>query len=174
MAPVEVYRAGAWHELLACKDRWLGEGPPVIVIPSDQEKSATAALFPETAAGAVVTISGLMERYVKGLGKAGLISRQGLEMILGSIISEALTAYLNMEEYRQGYVRALTDFLYNYRSATLADLEEVINSLKAGRLTPKEKELIRIDAACRQRMGDIGFDLRSACLLYTSMPPPEM
>lgn len=173
MAPVEVYRAGAWHELLACKDRWLGEGPPVIVIPSDQEKSATAALFPETAAGAVVTISGLMERYVKGLGKAGLISRQGLEMILGSIISEALTAYLNMEEYRQGYVRALTDFLYNYRSATLADLEEVINSLKAGRLTPKEKELIRIDAACRQRMGDIGFDLRSAVehLLHSGGPP---
>ncbi len=160
MTPVEVYRAGAWHELLAYKDHWLGTDPTVIVIPSDEEKGPAAAAFPEVAGGAIVTIPELIARYVKGLGKAGLISRHGLESILSTIISEAFTAYLHMEKYRQGYVKALTDFLYNFRTATLADLQAAFDTLKAGRLTLKEKDLVRIDAAFRQRLGELGFDLR--------------
>ena len=38
-----------------------------------------------------------------------MISRHALESVLSTIISESSTAYLNMERYRQGYVKALTE-----------------------------------------------------------------
>ncbi len=161
MAQVEIYRAGAWFELLACKERRPGSGPAVIIIPSGEEKRAAAAIFPGVESGAVVTIPELIERYVKIKGRAGLISRHGLESVLSAIISQSSTAYLNMERYRQGYVKALTDFLYDFRSSTLEGLQEAISILKSGRLTDREKELVRLEAACRQKLGEIGFDLRS-------------
>ena len=161
MAPVEIYRAGSWFEFLACKERRPGSDPAVIIIPSGEEKCAASAIFPEVESGAVVTIPELIERYVKIKGRAGLISRHGLESVLSAIISQSSTVYLNMERYRQGYVKALTDFLYDFRSSTLEGLQEAISTLKSGRLTAREKELVRLDAACRQKLGEIGFDLRS-------------
>ena len=65
MTPVEVYRAGAWSELLACKERRLGAGPAVIVIPDEAEKVTAAAIFPELENSVIYTIPDLVERYVK-------------------------------------------------------------------------------------------------------------
>ena len=161
MTPVEVYRAEAWFEMLAHKERRLGARPAVIVIPDEAAKETAAAIFPELENSAIYTIPDLVGRYVKKKGKAGLISRHALEAVLSTIVSESSTAYLNIEKYRQGYIKALTGFFYKFRSSTLVGLREAISTLKSGRLTAREKELVRLDAACRKKLGQLGFDLRS-------------
>lgn len=161
MAAVEIYRAEAWHELIACKARWLGDSSAVMVVPSEAERSAAAAALPEVPGESIVTIPGLIEQYVKGSGRSGLISRQGLESILGKIISQSPTVFLHMEKYRQGYVKALTDFLYNFRVATLAELQTAVGTLGRGGSGSRVKDLMLIDEACRKKLDELGFDLRS-------------
>lgn len=70
MAAVEVYRGRAWHELIACKACWLGDSSAVMVVPSEAERSAAAAVLPEVSGESIVTIPGLIEQYVKGSGGA--------------------------------------------------------------------------------------------------------
>ena len=162
MASVNIYKAGAWHDFIETKTQWLGAEPFVLIIPEYEEKGHIAKAFRDTNNHGVFTISELIEHYVKGLGEKGLISMHGLESILSSIIAESAAPYLKIEKYKQGYVKALTDFIFNFRKSATMDLQTALENFKnEDRFTLKEKDLVKIYGECEAKLGDYGFDLKS-------------
>jgi ATP-dependent helicase/DNAse subunit B len=162
MALVNVYKVGAWHDFVETKGQWLGTEPFVLIIPENQDKERIVKAFGATNHHGVLTIPELIEHYVKTLGKKGLISRHGLESILGSIIAESTVSYLKIKNYKQGYVKALTDFIFHFRQSAATDLQTALVDLnQESRFTWKENDLLKIYAQCETKLGDYGFDLKS-------------
>ena len=161
MAQIDIYKAGSWHDLIANSNCWKGDGSSLVIIPENEDKLYVTKLFKDININGFFTIPELIERYLKSLGKKGLISRHGLESMLGSIISESFTPYLKMEEYKQGYIKALSDFIYNFQRNSMMDLQSAIENFKTDHLTLKEKDLIKIYAEYEARLPDYGFDLKS-------------
>jgi hypothetical protein len=162
MALVNLYKAGAWHDFIETKEQWLGTEPFVLIIPEHQDKDYLAKAFGGSNYHEVFTIPELIEQYVKGVGKKGLISMHGLESILSSIIAESTVSYLKIENYKQGYVKALTDFTFHFRQSAATDLQTALADFnREGRFTWKEKDLLKIYAQCETKLGDYGFDLKS-------------
>ena len=54
------------------------------------------------------------------------------------------SGYLNIETFRQGYVRALCEYIYDFRKTHHEDLLPVLELLKKGKLSAKEKDLVDI------------------------------
>ncbi len=54
------------------------------------------------------------------------------------------SGYLNIETFRQGYVRALCEYIYEFRQTHHEDLLPVLELLKKGKLLAKEKDLVDI------------------------------
>jgi len=161
MAHITVYQSGAWHEFHGYKNSWMGTGPSVVVIPEHEEKRNVAKAFAYLNTDDIFTIPELIARYIQSRGGKGLISPHVTESILGLIMAESPVPYLKMEKFRQSYIRTLTDFIYNFRKASLLDLEAAIAGLKAGSLSFKEKDLIKIYREYERRLPNYGFDLRS-------------
>jgi len=162
MAHVDLYEAGTWYELIEQKEQWLGSGGGVMVIPESEDKSRIAACCGMDDSADILTIPQLIERYVvRSLGREGLITLHGMESLIGSIISEDHFSYFNMEKYKQGYVKALTDFINNFRRTSFMDLRPAIEQLRGEQLSLKEKDLIKIHTAYEGKLLDYGFDLKS-------------
>jgi hypothetical protein len=161
MARIDIYKSGAWHEFIENKNHWLGTGSLIMIIPEDEDKIRIAGAFKDLDSSALFTIPELVENYVKSLGKKGLVSLHSLESILSSIIGESFASYLKIEKYKQGYVKALTDFIFNFRKTAVTDLQSAIQNFKADQLTFKEKDLIKIYAEYERRLPEYGFDLKS-------------
>ncbi|MCL6590159.1 MAG: PD-(D/E)XK nuclease family protein [Firmicutes bacterium] len=161
MARVEIYKAGSWHDFIANYDLWRGTGASFVILPENEDKFYTAKLFKDLNISGIFTITELIGRYLKNAGKKGLISKQVLESLLGSIISRSTMPYFKIEEYKQGYVKALTDFIYNFQRTSTTDLQSAIGIFKNGRLTLKEKDLIKIYAEYEAKLPEYGFDLKS-------------
>jgi len=162
MVAVNIYKAGAWHEFIETRREWLGTEPFDVIIPEQANKSQVAAAFGDSNLQGVFTIPELIERYVKTLGKKGLISMHGLESILGSVIAESAVPYLKIKKYRQGYVKALTDFIFSFRKSAMVDLPNALADFKKeDQFTLKERDLIKIYGECEAKLRDYGHDLRS-------------
>jgi hypothetical protein len=162
MAPVNIYKAGAWHEFIATKKQWLGTAPFVVIVPEQKHKWQIAQAFGDDPLRGVFTIPELVENYARILGKKGLISRHGAETILGAIIAADDAQYLQIEKYKQGYVKALTDFIFDFRRSVMGDLRTALAGFKnEERFTLKETDLVKIDAEYEARLRDYGFDLKS-------------
>lgn len=161
MAQIDIYKAGSWHDFIPNKNFWLGTGPGVVIIPESEDKKYIAKIFTDLNICGFYTIPELIDRFLKCSGKKGLISKQVLESCLGLIIGESFTSYLKMEEYKQGYVRALSDFIFNFQRTSLKSLQSAIASFKTDHLTLKEKDLIKIYAAYEAKLPDYGYDLKS-------------
>ena len=54
------------------------------------------------------------------------------------------SGYLNIETFRQGYGRALCEYIYDFRQTHHEDLLPVLELLKKGKLSAKEKDLVDI------------------------------
>ncbi|GAH59739.1 unnamed protein product, partial [marine sediment metagenome] len=54
------------------------------------------------------------------------------------------SGYLNIETFRQGYVRALCEYIYDFRKTHHEDLLSVLELFKKGKLSAKEKDLVDI------------------------------
>jgi ATP-dependent helicase/DNAse subunit B len=162
MPRIDIYKAYAWHEFIANQNQWRDPEPLVLIIPEGEDKLRLSSLFDDLKINAIFTIPELVERYLKNHGKKGLLSIHGLESILSSIIGENFTAYLKIEKYKQGYVKALTDFIYYFRKTAIMDLQTAIEQFKKeDQLTLKEKDLIKIHVEYEKRLPDYGHDLRS-------------
>ncbi len=162
MANTDVFEVASWNELSGGGALWSEKEPCVMIIPEAEEKQRVAAFFKGLDKGCLYTIPELMERFaVISLGKKGLVSRHGMESIIGSIISSGIVPYLHMEKYRQGYVRALTDFIYNFRRTSLVDLQTAFSTFTLEQSNFKEKDLVRIYNEYEKRLGEYGFDLKS-------------
>jgi ATP-dependent helicase/DNAse subunit B len=161
MPDIDIYKSSAWHEFIENKDHWLGTDPLIMIIPEPADKLHLAKAFSDLNPNALFTIPELIENYLKGLGEKGLISLHGLESILSSIITESFAPYLKIEKYKQGYVKALADFIFNFRKTANTDLQSALTDFKADQLTFKEKDLIKIYAEYERKLPDYGFDLKS-------------
>jgi len=60
----------------------------------------------------------------------------------GSAVPQS--GYLNIETLRQGYVRALCEYIYDFRQTHHEDLLSVLELLNEGKLSAKEKDLVDI------------------------------
>jgi ATP-dependent helicase/DNAse subunit B len=162
MAPVNVYQAGAWYEFWETKQQWLGREAFVVIIPEHENKNDLTKAFGDADLRGVLTIPDLIERYARIFGKKGLITLHGLETILSAIITESAAPFLKIAKYRQGYVKALTDFIYNFRQNSATDLRTALAHFKTEtRFTLKEKDLIKIYAEYEARLENYGFDFKS-------------
>ncbi|MDA8212706.1 MAG: PD-(D/E)XK nuclease family protein [Clostridia bacterium] len=161
MARITVCQSGAWHEFHEHKNSWMGTEPSIVIIPEHEDKGNVAQAFAYVNIGAIVTIPELIARYIQSRGGEGLISPHVTESILGSIMADSPAAYLKMEKFKQSYLRTLADLICNFRKTSLLNLEEAIAGLKAGRLSSKEKDLIKIYSEYEKRLPNYGFDLRS-------------
>lgn len=158
MAQIAIYKSHTWHDLIEHQNHWLGTGPLTMIVPEHTDKFHLAKTYPELNPNTFFTIPELIENYLKRLGGNGLISIHGLE----SILSESFASYLKIEKYKQGYVKALTDFIFNFRKTTIMDLQSAIDNFKKeDQLTLKEKDLIKIETDYEKKLPDYGFDLKS-------------
>jgi len=161
MAQITVYQSGAWHEFHGHKNIWMGMEPSIVVIPEHEDKRNVAKAFAYLNPDDIVTIPELITRYIQSRGGKGLIPPHVTESILSSIMADSPVAYLKMEKVRPSYIRTLADFICNFRNTSLLDLEAAIAGLKAGSLSYKEKDLVKIYNEYAKRLPDYGFDLRS-------------
>jgi hypothetical protein len=129
MAGNVVYQSGTWPDLAAQKDR---AEPAPVVMPGPEDGRNAAVPFSCIKTDTFLTIPGLISRYILSRGGRGLISPHTVESILGSIMAESFVPYLKMEKYRQSYVRALADFIGNFRAASLTDLESAMAEFRGG------------------------------------------
>ena len=71
------------------------------------------------------------------------------------------SGYLNIETFRQGYLRALCEYIFDFRQTHHEDLLPVLESLKKGKLSAKEKDLVDIHAEFERLLEQRGlFDYR--------------
>ncbi|MEW5784036.1 MAG: PD-(D/E)XK nuclease family protein [Bacillota bacterium] len=167
MAKIVFYQAEAWHQFKTLKDRRLSQTPALVIIPEGEAKGQVAAALPEVTVTAIRTITELLAGYVKKRQGKGLLSRHGVESILSAIMSESYATYLNIERYKQSYVKVLAEFIHGFRSTSTADLQAAITGLKTDRLSLKEKDLIKIHRAYEEKLPGYGFDLRSGLEEFT-------
>ncbi len=103
-----------------------------------------------------------LRKYRDDFCQRVLLTRHSTAYLLDSILKQAATdslsellsetgpssytpsGYLNIETCRQGYVRALSDFIYDFRQSHHEDLLTILNSFKRGKLSTKERDLIDI------------------------------
>jgi ATP-dependent helicase/DNAse subunit B len=171
---VNIYQAGAWHEFHIHKERWMGMGPRIVIIPENDEKQNIISNFAELSQDTVLTIPELITRHIKNRGGKGLISLHVMESILGLIINESIAPYMKMEKYRQSYAKALADFIYNFRKSSLSGLKSVMTEFKAGNLSFKEKDLIRIYDEYEKKLPQYGFDLRRGMEEFLDSSPEDI
>jgi hypothetical protein len=140
----------------------------IVIMPDGECKEEVLDIFTGLNPGSVYTVPGLVEEYISGKYKKRLIGKHGLECIIGDIIGKDFTSYLKMEKYRQGYIKALADFIYNFRSTSDLDFISALNDFKAGALTLKEKDLVRIYCEFEKKLPEYGYDIRSGILDFIS------
>ncbi len=164
MAESTIYRAPSWQAFSACKAAWATNEPVVMVIPDLQgEKNRVARLFPGLSLERIVTITDLIERYTTySLGDKRLLSLPNLEALIASLLKTGIAPYLNIEQNRQGYVRALTAFINNFRRTTTLSLKSAFDDFAFQIHNFREKDLITLYNEYEQRLHSAGYDFRSA------------
>ncbi len=160
MTRIIIYQSEAWHNFHTHQDKWLNR-ESTVVIPDYVSKQNVAKAFAYVQIDAIFTIPELIALYLQNHGGKGLILPHVMESIIGSIMTEEFVPYLKMQNYRQGYIRALTEFICNFRSTSLLDLETALSRFKTESFSFKEKDLIKIYAEYEKKLPDFGFDLRS-------------
>ena len=80
-----------------------------------------------------------------------MLSKQSIENLLLSIIFQSSTEsnneisrYLDIETYHQGYIKALNEFIIDFRENGPQNLLEALNAIKSEALSAKERDLIDI------------------------------
>ena len=143
----------------------------VFVIPPDWELERKSEIVKNCLPGySVFTTEELIEQYLRqslrkyreDFFKSILLSRHSTTYLLDSILKQAApdslsellsetgqssytpSGYLNIETCRQGYVKALSDFIHDFRQSHHEDLLTILNSFKRGKLSTKERDLIDI------------------------------
>ncbi|MBN2010272.1 PD-(D/E)XK nuclease family protein [candidate division KSB1 bacterium] len=151
MPRVKIYSGSSWAAFTDNCHAWLPDSEQTccILAPSHMKSERIQALFD---GHVCMTTKELLERYVSAkTGQQQLLSKQAVEQLLLSIIFEksdqqkkGATRYLNIETYHQGYARALTEFILDFRENGQINLLETLNAFKKQALSAKERDLINI------------------------------
>ena len=160
-----IYQIHTWPDFSIAPDKldstW-------VVLPDRDHKANGRMAFPELDTHRIITVSDLISTYLQRKGESGILSLQTVEAVLGPILTNGFTDYLRMEQYRQSYVRALAELIHNFRSSSLVDLKTALRHLKPGRLSLKEKDLIRIYEAYTIQLPNHGYDLQRGILDFAA------
>ncbi|MBS4006940.1 MAG: PD-(D/E)XK nuclease family protein [Clostridium sp.] len=158
MARNIIYQSGAWHDFpgeINCAES------AVVVIPEYEDKRHVAKAVTCIKTDSIFTIPELIARFIHNNG-GRLVSPHTVESMLTSIIAESFIPYLKIENNRQSYIRALAEFICNFRNSSLVDLDDAMADFRGGNLSVKEKDLIKIYSEYVRRLPDYGFDTKSA------------
>lgn len=163
MSDRKVFRAVSWPVIIEQQDKWMPSKPLVMIIPDSEYKEYMASLFSYLDQTEIYTVTELVERYaVSSLGQKGLVSIPFMESIIGTIINTGLVPYLNMETHRQGYIKAIAAFINNFRRASTTNLKQAFFDFKIEKPGFRENDLVKIYNEYEERLGEQGFDYRSA------------
>ena len=163
MPAKKVFKAVSWPVFIEQQAKWLPGEPLVMIVPDSEDKEQVASLFDTLDETEIFTVRELVERYaVKSLGQKGLISIPFMESIIGKIINTGLVPYLNIETNRQGYIRAITAFINNFRCSSTTNLKQAFFDFEIEKPGFRENDLIKIYNEYEQQLGEQGVDYRSA------------
>ncbi len=159
----KLFKAVSWPIFIEQQAQWLPVEPLVMIVPDGEDKEQVASLFTALDESAVFTVTELVERYaVKSLGQKGLISTHLMESIVGTIIKTGLVPYLNIETHRQGYIKAITAFIDNFRCSSTTSLNQAFSDFEIEKPGFRENDLIKIYNEYEQRLIEQGVDYRSS------------
>ncbi len=163
MSNARAFKAVSWPVIIEHQSKWLPADPLVMIIPERDQKQHVADLFTTLDQTSIFTVTELVERYaVNSLGQKGLISVPFMESIIGTIINTGLVPYLNIEKHRQGYIRAITGFINNFRRSSTVNLKEAFSDFKIEKPGFRENDLIKIYNEYEKRLREQGVDFKSA------------
>ncbi len=163
MPDIKVFKAVSWPVFIEQQAKWLPPGPLVMIVPEGEDKEQVASLFTALDESNIFTVTELVEKYaVKFLGQKGLTSTPFMESIIGTIINTGLVPYLNIETHRQGYIRAITAFINNFRRSSTKSLKQAFSDFEIEKPGFRENDLIKIHNEYEQRLGEQGVDYRGA------------
>lgn len=174
MTRIQLYSSQSWAAITSEKNEWLTDisGPVLILIPPLWKSPGIRQIFPDSP---VLTTVELLERYIRrGYGQSSLLSKPAVEHLLLSVILKDATSdaanssrFLNIETYFQGYARALTEFIIDFRENGDLNLLDSLNTFKRQALSQKERDLIDIHDELENLLHQRGlFDYRRALLAF--------
>lgn len=160
---IALYTGGSWDGCLQYLRENHGSRENTLwVVGEEGHKVYLQEAIPALSETNITTIPELLGDFVQEKKESRLLSIHGVESIVSSILSEKDMPYLQIEKYRQGYARALTEFLCTFRNSSLLSLEAAMRGFRRNVLTHKEKDLIHIYSEYEARLPEYGYDLQSA------------
>ncbi len=164
----------SWAALRQAGTSWLPSGPApnLILVPSLWNAQKLQTAFPSSLA---LTTGEFLERCLDGKFKQKhLLSKAAMTHLLNTIIYEAAgeektvsSRFLNIETSYPGYVRALTEFIIDFRENGGESLLAALSAFKAGPLSAKERDLIDIHDELERALHERNlYDYRRALLSF--------
>ncbi len=151
MSRIVICSGISWAALQQASPVWLPKVsvPALILVPPQWKAQKLRASF---AGNLVLTTAEFLERYLDGKFKQkNLLAKAAMTHLLNTIIYEAAgeektvsARFLNIETSYPGYVRALTEFIIDFRENGGESLLAALSAFKAGPLSAKERDLIDI------------------------------
>ena len=154
------------------------------VLPGINKENTERALTDTMSGCTVYTTEELIQHYLQQSpgsknAQSQLLTRQAEDYLLDIIIRntpggspsdpapETGSRYLNIEIQRPGYIRALGEFIHNFRRTHHEDLLRILLTFNRGKLSAKERDLIDIHDEYDQLLGERDlFDYRRAVLSF--------
>ena len=151
MSQIVIYSGISWAALQEALPSWLPDDSAnaLILTPPQWKTQLPQFRFPNTTS---LTTAELLERYIAGkFNQKRLLSKSAMTHLLNAIIYESTgeekavaARFLNIETSYPGYVRALTEFIIDFRENGGESLLAALSERKAGPLSARERDLIDI------------------------------
>lgn len=174
MSRIVICSGISWAALQQESPSWLpsGSAPALILTPTLWKAQKLRAAF---SSRLVLTTVELLERYLDSKFKQKhLLSKAAMAHLLSTIIYEAAgeektvsSRFLNIETSYPGYVRALTEFIIDFRENGGESLLVALSAFKSGPLSAKERDLIDIHDELERALHERRlYDYRRALLSF--------
>ncbi|MCI0696624.1 PD-(D/E)XK nuclease family protein [candidate division KSB1 bacterium] len=174
MSRIVICSGISWAALQQASPSWLpgGPAPNLILVPSLWNTQKLPTAFPNSL---VLTTVEFLECYLDGqLKQKHLLSKAAVTHLLNAIIYETAgeektvsARFLNIETSYPGYVRALTEFIIDFRENGGESLLAALSAFKAGPLSAKERDLIDIHDELERALHERNlYDYRRALLSF--------
>ena len=177
----------SWAALHESLPSWLPEDSAntLILTPSQWKTQLPQFRFPN---GTALTIVEWLERYIAGqFNQKRLLFKSAMTHLLNAIIYESTgeekavaARFLNIETSYPGYVRALTEFIIDFRENGGESLLAALSARKARPLSARERDLIDIHDELESVLQSRNlFDFRGALAAFLQdanspiIPAPE-
>ncbi|HEB30781.1 MAG TPA: hypothetical protein ENI15_07890 [Spirochaetes bacterium] len=175
----------SWAAILERKREWLDETPgkTIFIMPPEFSADAVRETFKDSLSDfSFYTNEEFIQHFLrqpagKGRDQHALLSKQAVDYLLAAIISDTPaepapdggystpSRYLNIETQRHGYVRALGEFIYDFRRTHHEELLPTLTAFSNGELSARDRDLIDIHDEYENLIDGRGlFDYRRGVL----------